>query len=92
MAEDNEYLELARKLFGESIKIGMEARKIGINQLSEKSGVRKHLIYKVLRGENYNINTYLQVARVLQIHIEFSLMSAENNVHTMGNDNTLHPN
>lgn len=91
MAEDK-YLETARKLFGESIKMAMEERKIGINQLSELSGVNKQQLYKVLNGEKFHIDTYLRLARPLKIHIEFSAMSAENNIHTMGNEKTIHPN
>ncbi len=84
MGDDNEYLKVARKQFGASIKMVMEERKIGVNQLSELSGVNKQQLYKVLNGEGFNIDTYLRLARHLKIHIEFSAMSAENNIHTMG--------
>ena len=86
-----DYLLAARKLFGESIKMVMEERKIGVNQLSELSGVNKQQMYKVLNGEKFHIDTYLRLARHLKIHIEFSAMSAENNIHTMGK-NDIQPN
>lgn len=79
-----EYIKTARQLFGQSIKMAMEDRSVGINQLSELSGVNKQQIYRVLNGEGFNIDTYIILARFLQIHIEFSTMSAENNIHTMG--------
>lgn len=91
MKEDEKYLKLARELFGESLKMAMEEREIGVNELDRLSGVRKRQIYKVLHGESFNIDTYLKLARVLQIHIEFSAMSAENNIHTMGG-NQINPN
>lgn len=88
---EEEYLKTARELFGKSIKMVMEHRGIGINKLSEIAGVNKQQMYNVLNGNGFHIDTYLRLARILKIHIEFSAMSAENNVHTMG-DNSHNPN
>lgn len=77
-----EYLKTARQLFGKSLEIAMKERDIGINQLSELSGVNKPQIYKVIYGKPFHIDTYLKLARFLQIHIDFSLMDVDNNVFT----------
>lgn len=86
MKNENEYLEMARSLFGQSIKMVMEERNIGFNQLVRLSGVNKQQLSAVLYGKPFHIDTYLKLARVLQVHIEFSAMSAENNVTAMSGD------
>lgn len=87
----NKYDKAVLKLFSDGIKMAMEEREIGLNELYQKAGVSKNSLYKVLRGENYEITVLIKVMRVLQIHLEFSLMSADNNVHTMGG-NKINPN
>jgi len=79
------YTKEALELFGASIQMAIDERKINISELAEKSGVSRSTLYAILRAEKtYSIDSYIKVARVLQIHIEFSLMSADNNIHTMG--------
>jgi predicted transcriptional regulator len=81
-----DYEKLALSLFSEAIKMGMEEREIGINKLAELTELSKNSIYKVLRGENYEITVLIKIMRQLKIHLEFSLMSESNNIHTMGGD------
>ena len=79
-----EYTKAALELFGKSIELGIEERKTNINALSKASDVSRTIIYKILEGsDTYSIESYIKLARTLQIHIEFSMMSATNNIHTM---------
>lgn len=79
-----EYEQTALKRIGSAMAIAMKERGYGKDSLASESGVSKTIIYKILRGENYEITSLIRVMRVLQIHIELSLMSADNNIHTMG--------
>jgi predicted transcriptional regulator len=80
----DEYTEEALKRIGQGIKIMMNDRGYGINALERDSGVSKTIIYKILRGENYEIGSLIKVMRFLKVHLEMSLMEADNNVFTMG--------
>ena len=80
------YEKEALKKFSSAIRMGLDKRKMSIRELSKRSGVSRTIIYKVLNAENYEIRVFIKLCRVLQIHIEFSLMSAGNNIHTMGGD------
>lgn len=81
----DKYTKQALKLFGESIKLGIEERGTNPHALSKMAGVSRSTIYAMMSGDKtYSIDSYIKVARILQIHIEFSLMSADNNIHTMG--------
>ena len=78
-----EYTKAALELFGKSIELGIEERKTNINALSKASGVSRTIIYKIIEGtDTYSIDSYIKLARILKIHIDFSLMSADNNIHT----------
>lgn len=79
-----EYEKTVLQLFAKAIKMAIEERKTNISQLSIKSGVSRSNIYKILNGQNYEIIPLIKIMRILQIHLEFSLMSADNNIHTMG--------
>lgn len=83
----DEYTQKALELFGESIKMGMKERGTNVNALSKMTGLSRTTVYAVVNGsDSYNIESYIKLARALQIHIEFSMMSADNNIHTMGGD------
>tara|TARA_R110001599_G_scaffold332511_1_gene547973 strand:- start:22255 stop:22518 length:264 start_codon:yes stop_codon:yes gene_type:complete len=79
-----EYEQIALKQIGKFIESAMKDRAFGINKLERQSQVSKTIIYKIIRGENYEITSLIRVMRCLQIHLEMSLMSADNNIHTMG--------
>ena len=64
----------------------MDDRHYGINQLERESGVSKTIIYKILRGKNYEITSLIKIMRILEVHLEMSLMDADNNIHTMGGE------
>jgi len=78
------YEDVAKQKMGEFLADALKERGMSINRLEKESSVSKTIIYKVLRGENYEINSLLRIMGKLQIHLEFSLMSADNNVLTMG--------
>lgn len=80
-----EYEQHARELIGNAIAHCMKERNMGKERLERESGVSKTIIYKILRGDNYEITSLIRVMRILQVHIELSLMSGDNNVITMGN-------
>ena len=81
-----EYEKTVLTLFAEGVRMAMQERGIGINELTEKTGVSKNSIYKVLRAENYEITILIKIMRILQIHLEFSLMDWDNNIYTMTGD------
>jgi predicted transcriptional regulator len=81
--KDQQYLTTAKKKIGEAIAFAIKERGYTKDRLAQESGVSKTIIYKVLRGQNYEINAIVRIMRVLQMHLEMSLMSADNNVHTM---------
>lgn len=81
---NTEYESTALQLIGKAMVTAMKERGYGKDLLARESGVSKTIIYKILRGENYEITSLIRVMRVLQIHIELSLMGADNNIHTMG--------
>jgi predicted transcriptional regulator len=78
----NEYETTVLELIGKGIQATMHERKIGINKLTELTGLSKNSIYKVLRGENYEINVLIKIMRQLQLHIELSLLEWGNNIYT----------
>jgi predicted transcriptional regulator len=78
------YEEIALEKIGKAIDICMKERKINIQQLETLSGVSRTIIYKILRGQSYQISSLIRVMRYLQVHIELSLMSEDNNIMTMG--------
>jgi len=66
----DEYTETALQLFGKAIQMAIDERKITISELSEKSGIHRNTIYTILKGDKtYSIESYIKLARVLQIHI-----------------------
>jgi len=79
----DEYNKEALKRIGQGVEYAMKERGYNISTLSEASGVARNSIYKIIRGDNYAITILIEVMRILQVHIEMSLMSAENNIHTM---------
>jgi DNA-binding phage protein len=79
------YEEIIRQKIGEFITIAMKEREIGLNKLQELSGVNRTIIYKIKRGENYEINSLIKIMRILNIHLEFQLLDADNNI--FGNQN-----
>lgn len=78
-----EYEEIALKKIGEDMQYAMKERRISLYRLEKESGVSKTIIYKILRGQGYEIKSLIRIMRVLQIHLEISLLSAENNNLTM---------
>ena len=83
-----EYEEIALKKIGEAMRYALKERGMSINRLERESGVNKVIIYKIFRGQGYEIKSLIRIMRVLQIHIEMSLLSAENNIWTMVMDGT----
>ena len=79
----DEYNTEALKRIGQAVEYAMKERGYNISTLSEASGVARNSIYKIIRGENYAITILIEVLRILQVHIEMSLMTADNNIHTM---------
>jgi predicted transcriptional regulator len=79
-----EYEKTALIQIGKFIDEAITERGFNYSTLEKASGVSRTIIYKIVRGENYEIGSLIKVMRYLQIHIEMSLMSAENNIFTMG--------
>lgn len=78
------YEDVVLQKIGEAIGICIKDRGYSMNQLARDSSVSKPIIYKILKGEGYEIKSLIRVMRVLQVHLEMSLMSETNNIHTMG--------
>lgn len=78
-----EYEKTVLELFAKAMKMAMKERKIGVNELCEKAGISKTIFYRIMNGESYTIVSLIKIMRILKIHLEFSLMSAENNILTM---------
>uniref|UniRef100_UPI0040484D69 helix-turn-helix domain-containing protein n=1 Tax=Roseivirga sp. TaxID=1964215 RepID=UPI0040484D69 len=74
------YEQIALQKIGEAIQIAIKERNISINQLERDSLVSKTIIYKVLKGQNYEITSLIKIMRHLNMHLEFSLMSAKENI------------
>lgn len=81
-----EYETHVLSLIGKAMKGAMIDRKITVTQLEKQSGVSKMIIYKIFDGKNYEITSLIRVMRILQIHLELSLMSETKNIYTMGGD------
>ena len=79
-----EYEKHTLELIGKAVEYAMKERGINKTKLEKLSGVSRTIIYKIIRGEGYEITSLIRVLRHLQVHIEMSLMSEENNIHTMG--------
>ena len=71
---DNAVIETELKKIGKEIEAGIKGSEISINGLEKMSGVSKTIIYKILRGENYEIRGLLKVCNVLNIDIDFDRM------------------
>lgn len=85
-----EYEQVARAQIGKFINQAIKDRGFNKDSLERASGVSKTIIYKIIKGENYEITSLIRVMRCLQIHLEMSLMSADNNIHAMvGNKPSL---
>lgn len=81
----DDYTKKALELFGESINLGIEERKTNVSELSRITGLSRTTIIAIRDGtKTYGIDSYIKLASALQIHIEFSMMSIDNNIHTMG--------
>ena len=79
-----EYEDIALGQLGEAMRYAIKERGISINELERVSGVSKTIIYKILRGQGYQIKSLIRIMRHLQIHLEMSLMDEQKNIHTMG--------
>lgn len=75
--------EIVLEYIAKAMKYAILERKYSVNRLSLESGVSRTIITKILKGENYEMNSIIRVMRILQIHLEISLMSPDNNIHTM---------
>jgi len=66
----DDYTKKALELFGAAIQMAIDERNINISELASKSGVSRNTLYAILRAEKtYSIDSYIKVARALQIHI-----------------------
>lgn len=76
------YEDLALQKIGEAIQMAVDDRHFSLAKLERESGVSKTILYKIIRGQGYEIRSLVRVMRALQIHMELSLMSEENNIFT----------
>lgn len=57
---------------GDTVNQAMFNKRIGINELSQKSGINKLTIYKIFRGKNYNLSSLVAVCNALDLKISFT--------------------
>ncbi len=55
------------KAVGESVRMEMHRQKLTVVELSEKSGISRPTIIKIIKGENYNISNLLDVCIALHV-------------------------
>lgn len=60
-----EYEQQMRKSIGESIEHLMIENGYGKDRLQKESGVSKTIIYKILRGQNYEIISLIKIIHTL---------------------------
>lgn len=75
-----EYEQIVREKIGEAIQYAMTERKMNMSELERRSGVSRTIIYKIVKGGQYQIDGLIKVMRHLNIHLDLSLMDSDNNV------------
>lgn len=85
-----EYTSQVKKIIGQFFRELIDERNLVIEQITRETGLSKTIIYAIINGKGYTMDSLVKLCRHLQIHIEFSEMSADNNIHTMtGNKPSL---
>jgi len=79
----DKYGKTALRPIAEFMKEAITERGLSLRELSRQSTVSRTIINKILAGENYEITSLIKVLRVLNIHLQFQLMSEDNNVMTI---------
>ena len=69
MAKDTNQINQSLVTIGERIEKIMYSKRIIISELSQKSGVNKVVVYKILRGDTYNMSSLIKVLEALEISI-----------------------
>lgn len=68
---------IARIQIGEFIQTLIKDRGLVIEQIEKETGLSKHIIYKIMHGKGYTIDSLLLILRFLNIHLELSEKTPE---------------
>ena len=77
MKAHEEIRNTARRVIGEYLSEIIEDKKMNKRQISRDAGISPHSLYKVLRGEKYEMDSLLAVLQVLDMRIEIMPKSFE---------------
>ena len=90
MSNKSEYNEILRTKIGGFLK---DIRKTKGLKQKDIVGVTRQTIAKIESGiDTYSVDNLFTYMRTLQVHIELSELTADNNIHTMGGAEPPSPN
>lgn len=76
-----QYENTVRQKIGQAMTIAIKDRGFTKEHVAEQAGISKMSLYAVLNGQsNYNIDTLIKIMRIVQVHIDISLLDADNNI------------
>lgn len=61
---------MARRLMGEFLSDLISERALKIEPLARACGMEKKIIYNILKGKGYTIDSLLSLLQVLNLHLE----------------------
>ena len=61
---------IARRLIGEFLSDLINARALKIEPLARQCGMEKKIIYNILKGKGYTIDSLLSLLQILNLHLE----------------------
>lgn len=69
------YQNMILEKIGHAVNYAIKERGINRHKLCELADISTASLYKVLNGKNYEIAVLVALARVLQIHVDFNLLT-----------------
>lgn len=79
----DDYTTEAKRIIGEQMQRAIETRGMSKSEISRATGLSRATIDRILAGRSDSLESLIKMSRVLQLHVEASLMEWDNTVHTM---------
>ena len=80
-------LEIARQKLGQSLAIAIKNKKVAIETIEAHTKMSKSIIYNILSGKGYSIDSLLTLCAYLDIHMELHEKSIEHSIINQLGDN-----
>jgi predicted transcriptional regulator len=77
---DRQILKIAREKIGLYFSNVIKEKKIAIEKIERDTKLSKTIIYKILQGKGYSIDSFLTLCAYFDTHLELSEKSIENSI------------